>query len=153
LLKKAAKVDIALLPTPGTNPALTMALGNHAPAALTSYGDLAPHAQAGSVRVLATTGAKRIPVLPDVPTLRELGYDVDVTAWFGMVAPGKTPAKVTAALSEAFASALKAPDVLGKLAPLQLFPVGDCGSDFAAFLKKEDAMTGAVVRETGMKAE
>ena len=68
------------------------------------------------------------------------------SSWFGMVAPGKTPAKVTAALSEAFASALKAPDVLGKLAPLQLFPVGDCGSDFAAFLKKEDAMTGAVVR-------
>jgi tripartite-type tricarboxylate transporter receptor subunit TctC len=70
-----------------------------------------------------------------------------------MVAPAKTPAPVTNALIEAFSSALKAPEVQAKLAPLQLYPVNMCGADFAAFLKKEDAVTGAIVRETGMKAE
>ena len=69
-----------------------MVAGNHVPAVIVNYSDLASLAESGALRVLATTGAKRIPDLPDIPTARELGYDFDQSAWFGLVAPGKTPA-------------------------------------------------------------
>ncbi|MCR2664948.1 tripartite tricarboxylate transporter substrate-binding protein, partial [Salmonella enterica] len=75
-----------------------------------------PHVQAGKLRAIGVTSPQRLPAVPDVPTLAELGYGgAVVDPWFAVYGPAKLPPEITAALSEAFQAALAMPDVKDKL--------------------------------------
>jgi tripartite-type tricarboxylate transporter receptor subunit TctC len=116
LFMKAAAVQMKHLPTAGGGPAVTAILGNNSQVLVSSIAAANAQMKAGKLRPLASFGARRSPALPEVPTMKELGYDVEFYLWVGLFAPKGTPAQVIAtwreaskkaAASEQFAAAMK----------------------------------------------
>jgi tripartite-type tricarboxylate transporter receptor subunit TctC len=101
LFMRAAGIQMRHLPTAGGGPALTAILGNNSQVLVSSIAASNAQMKAGKLRPLACFGAQRAPVLPDVPTMKELGYDVEFYLWVGMFAPKGTPAPVITTLREA----------------------------------------------------
>jgi tripartite-type tricarboxylate transporter receptor subunit TctC len=91
LFMKAADIKLRHLPTNGGGPALTAVLGNNAQMLVSSIAAANAQLKAGKLRALASFGAQRSPSLPDVPTMKELGYDVEYYLWVGLFAPKGTP--------------------------------------------------------------
>ena len=86
--------------------------------------------------------------------MAELGFkDYEADIWFGIVAPAKTPAETLSQLAPWFTSALQAPDVKAKLAAQRFAPVGACGADFAAHLRRQYDAFGRTIRDANIKAE
>jgi tripartite-type tricarboxylate transporter receptor subunit TctC len=115
LLKQTAGIEIAHIPFKGGNESITALLGGQVQVTLNHLPVVQPQANAGTVRVLATSGAARAQAFPDVPTLKEAGYDVVASAWFGLFAPAGTPREIIDRLSEAVAQAAKDPAFKDKL--------------------------------------
>jgi tripartite-type tricarboxylate transporter receptor subunit TctC len=101
LFMKAAGIQMKHLPTAGGGPALTAILGNNSQVLVSSIAAANAQMKAGKLRPIACFGAQRAPALPDVPTMKELGYDVEFYLWVGLFAPKATPAPVIATLREA----------------------------------------------------
>jgi tripartite-type tricarboxylate transporter receptor subunit TctC len=154
VLKQAAKVEMTFVPYPGNAPSVNALLGGHVTSMFGTYPNVAEQLKAGKLRALAVATRTRIEQLPDVPTVAESGYkDYEVDAWFGVFAPAKTPAETLSQLAGWFTAALALPEVKDKLAMQGLFPVGTCGADFAAHLRKQYDDYGRVIREAHIKAE
>jgi len=102
LLEKVTGIPkLRHLPTNGGGPAITALLGNNAQMSVQSVSASQPHIKAGKLRPLASFGGKRSASIPDVPTLKELGYDVEYYLWVGIFAPKGTPSNIVATLSAA----------------------------------------------------
>jgi tripartite-type tricarboxylate transporter receptor subunit TctC len=154
MLKRVANVDIIFLPYPGNAPAVTALLGDHVTAAFTTYSTASEQLSAGRLRALAAASRMRIEPLPDVPTFAESGYkDSEIDNWLGMLAPAKTPREKVSQLAAWFTKALQSTELRPKFAPLGLYPVGICGTDFAALIRKQYNDIGSVIRESNIKAE
>lgn len=154
LFKQVANVNLIYVPYSVGAPAITALLGGHVTAVLQNYSESVEQLKAGKLRALAVTSPKRIEPLPGVPTVAELGYkDYEVEVWFGVVAPAKTPKPVAAELASWFKAAMQAPDVKPKLLDLGLYPVGLCGDDFAAHIRKQSDEYGRIMRAANIKAE
>jgi len=153
-LKRAAKVDMTFIPYPGGAPVLNALLGEHVTSGFFSYSTMAEQIRAGKLRALATASRTRIEPLPEVPTVAESGYkDYEMDYWYGVLASARTPKNAISQLADLFVAALKAPEVKGKLVAQALYPVGICGADFAALLRKQYDGYGRAIRETNIKAE
>jgi tripartite-type tricarboxylate transporter receptor subunit TctC len=153
-LKREAKVDMTFVPYPGTAPAFDAVLGQHVSAYFGEASFVATQVKAGTMRALATASARRLTSLPDVPALMELGFvDIMAELWFGILAPARTPQPTTDRLTALYMAALQAPDVKTKLTDLGLVPVGLCGAEFAAFLRRQFEDYGRLVTEAGIKAD
>ena len=151
VLKRAANLNITYVPYGGTAPAINALMGNHVAAVWADYPTVVSQLQAGTLRGLVTTSKARIETLPDVPTLGETGvskYEAEI--FYGIVAPAKTPTDVLNRLSGLFSSALKAPDMKPKLAQQGLFPVGMCGAEFGAYLRRQVEEYSRVIREANI---
>ena len=147
-----SKIDVTYVPYPGGAPAMTALLGGHVQAVLTNYSEAVEQLHAGTVRALASASLKRIPPLPDVPTVDELGYKgYNVEVWFGVMAPAKTPREATAQLASWFQAALKAPELAPRLLKLGLYPVGTCLDDFAKHIRSQYDEYGRIIRDAGIK--
>ena len=94
MLSNESKVPMKPVHYRGGAPALQDVVGGHIPMSVNPLSESMPLHQAGTVRVLAVTGAKRSQFLPDVPTAKEAGYDVVVESWLGVFLPAKAPADV-----------------------------------------------------------
>jgi tripartite-type tricarboxylate transporter receptor subunit TctC len=152
MLKRAAKLNMTFVPYQGNAPAVNAVLGSHVTAAISGYAAVAAQLKAGNLRALAI--GTRIPELRDVPSLAELGYkDVEIDNWFGVVAPAKTPKETLSQLAGWFTGAMQAPDVKPKLAALSLYPVGQCGADFATFIRNQHDQYGRVIREANIRVD
>jgi tripartite-type tricarboxylate transporter receptor subunit TctC len=92
MLMRAADVNLIHSPYNGGGPAMTAVLGNHAQTFFAPAGVASPHVQAGKVRLLAQSGPTRVAAFSDTPTVREAGYEAELTLWAGYFAPVKTPA-------------------------------------------------------------
>ena len=101
LFMKAAGIQMKHLPTAGGGPALTAILGNNSQVLVSSIAAANAQMKAGKVRPLACFGAKRAAALPDVPTMKELGYDVEFYLWIGLFAPKGTPDNVITVMRDA----------------------------------------------------
>jgi tripartite-type tricarboxylate transporter receptor subunit TctC len=153
-LKRAAHVEMSFVPYPGGAPALNAQLGGHVTSILVSYATLAEQLKAGTLRALAAVTRMRIEALPDVPTVAESGYkDYEMDYWSGLFAPAQTPKQTVSQLAAWFTAAVQAPEIKEKLVVLGLFPVGMCGADFAALVRKQYDEYGRAIREANMKAE
>ena len=138
--------------------ALTAVLGGHVEfASLTS--ELIPSVKAGQTRLLAVISEKRSPKFPDVPTLKELGYDFANDAVFAIVAPSDIDPAIAKKLEEAFAIAVKSPEYLDILDKINMIPVHYNSSQFSTFLKdhwksinKHLKFTG-IIKEAATKPE
>jgi tripartite-type tricarboxylate transporter receptor subunit TctC len=140
MLKRTTKVDMTFIPYPGGAPTVNALLGEHVTSMLSSYTTMAEQLKAGTLRALATVTRTRIAALPDVPTVAESGYkDYEMDYWNGLFAPAKTPQKTVSQLAAWFTAAVQAPEIKAKLVVLGLFPVGMCGADFAALVRKQYA--------------
>ncbi|MFN3657496.1 MAG: Bug family tripartite tricarboxylate transporter substrate binding protein [Pseudolabrys sp.] len=105
LFMKATGAKMKHLPTNGGGPALTAVLGNNAQVLVSSIAAASNHVKSGKLRALCSFGAKRSSAMPDVPTLKELGYDVEFSLWVGVFAPKGTPPAVVKTMNDAIAKA------------------------------------------------
>lgn len=112
-----------------------------------------PQTRAGRLRALATTGEKRLDVLPDVPTVAETVPGFIVNNWFGVAVPAGTPRDRIDRLQKSMTDALKQPDVAKTLAGLGVQPVDDTPAQFGAYVKSETERWQKVIDEAGIKLE
>lgn len=138
----------------GSVPAITDLVGGQIAATLTPTGDTLAHYKAGKIRLLATSGAKRTPFTPDVPTLAEAGFPALTTEeWFGFYAPARTPAPVVSAANAAIQAALKERTVIDSLATFGLVAQGSTPEQMAHSQRQEFQRWGPLVKKTGFTAE
>jgi len=110
-----------------------------------------PHAQSGAVKMLAVTTAKRSALLPDVPTLKESGVDVEADAWNGLIAPAGTPQPVLDKIQQAVAAAINTPELKEKFATQIMEPVGNKPAQFKAQIDGDLQRWSPVIKEAGIK--
>jgi len=117
-------------------------------------GELLTHSRSGQVRVLASTGAKRSPAAPDVPTIAESGVpDYVVDAWQGVFAPAKTPNEIVQKISRDLAKALVEPSLVEKLGRNAYRVESSSPDELAKFLKTDTEKWEAVIKTTGIKID
>jgi tripartite-type tricarboxylate transporter receptor subunit TctC len=154
LFKTMAGTNITHIPYKGTGPLLNDVLAGQVPVTIASLVGLVPQIQAGKLRGLGVTSARRSAVMPDLPTIAESGVPgYDVTQWFGMVAPAGTPPAVVSRLNSEMNKALAKPEVREMLATRGADAVGGTAADFAALIKKEDAKWAKVVKNSGARVD
>jgi tripartite-type tricarboxylate transporter receptor subunit TctC len=152
MLKRAANVNMTFVPYPGNVPAVNALLGGHVTSVFADYTAVAELLRARKLRALAVSSPTRMEQLPDVPTFIESGYkDFDADIWFGVVAPANTPKDTLSQFTGWFTAALQVPEVKAKFAALALLPVGTCGADFGAYLRKQYEEYGRLIRELNIK--
>ncbi len=153
MLSQESKVDMTPVHYKGGAPALQDLIGGHVSSSVNPVGEALPFAKAGTIRVLAVTSPQRSAFLPDVPTMKESGYNVVIEAWLGTLVPSKTPADVVAKLNQAIKNAFGSPDVVQKLAALGNEPAYQSPAEFAATVKADIERWGPVVKASGFVAD
>jgi len=154
LFKSMAGIDMVHIPYKGTSPGVVDLLAGQvsvmAPNLLTAL----PHIKAGKLRALAVTSAKRSEGLPEVPTIAESGLPgYDSTQWYGVLAPAGTSRGIVVRLHDEIVRALRAPEVMQRLAADGAEPVGSSPEEFAAFIKSEIDKWARVASAAGIRAE
>ena len=137
------------LPTAGGGPAITAALGNNAQLTTQTVQATLQHVKAGKLRALATMGAQRSKALPDVPTMKELGYDVTYYLWVGLFAPKNTPAPILATLTAAIDKAAASPQFNEPLSNIGLEPSYLPAAEFAKFWNEDVKRSEETIRQIG----
>jgi tripartite-type tricarboxylate transporter receptor subunit TctC len=110
-----------------------------------------PHADAGKVKILAVSTAKRSPYLPAIPTLKEAGIDVEADAWMGMIAPAHTPEAVVAKIQREVVEAIGTAAIRNKLAAQLMEPIGNTPAEFRARIDGEIARWAPVIAAANIK--
>ncbi len=110
-----------------------------------------PHVESGAVKMLAVTTAKRSPLLPNVPTLKESGIDVEADAWNGLIAPAGTPESVVKTIQREVVEALNSPELKAKFATQIMEPVGNTPAQFKAQIDSDLARWGQVIKAAEIK--
>lgn len=153
LLAMQGKVNVVHIPYKGGGPVVVDLVAGHLHFASMGLPPAVPMVQAGKLRPLAVTSAARSPVLPEVPTVQESGVPgYEVSSWYGVFAPAKTPASVVQRLHSEIAVALKAPTVTKRLASLGAEASGRDPEQFGRYVREEIAKWAAVVRASGAAA-
>ncbi len=146
---QAAGIKLRHLPTTGGGPALTAVLGGHAVVATLSTGGVSPQAKAGKVRVLASSGATRLAAFPEIPTMKELGYDVEVYLWTGLFAPKGVPAHVLTTLRSAVRQAVQDDEFKAASEKMQMPTAYQDADEFKTWWDKDADMLAAVIKRIG----
>jgi tripartite-type tricarboxylate transporter receptor subunit TctC len=146
---QAADVKMRHLPTTGGAPATTAVLGGHAQLWASPPALAAPHIEAGKMRALATWGAKRLAAFPDVPTLKELGYDVEYYIWTGLFAPRGVSAAVVQTLRDATRKAVEDPEFKSAMEKAKTPIAYQDADEFKAFWDRDAQRIAAVIQFIG----
>jgi tripartite-type tricarboxylate transporter receptor subunit TctC len=150
LIEKAFGISrMRHLPTTGGGPAITAVLGNNAQMSTQTGQATYQHVKAGKMRALATFGEQRSKTLPDVPTLKEKGFDVVYYLWVGLFAPKGTPAPIVSTLAAAIDKAGKSPQFTAAIANLGLEPTFLSAADFAKFWDADAKRSDEAVNQIG----
>jgi len=150
---RLAKLDLRHLPYKGTPAAIPDLLTGRLPMYIASVAEFIEHHKAGTIRILATLGASRSRFLPDVPTLRESGFDIEAPLWFGVWAPAGTPSTVAERLRAAFLDALNNAEIRTRIETLGFEIAGTSGEALAQILRAEHERWGPIVKASGFKAD
>jgi tripartite-type tricarboxylate transporter receptor subunit TctC len=139
-LKEETGISAAHVPYRGIGPALTDLLGGQTQVAAPGLAAALPHIKAGKLRPIAITGAQRHPLVPNVPTLAELGYKgFDGVQWYGIVGPAKMPPAIVARLNSEINKLIVAPDLKEKLSGEALEPMPMSPEQFGEYIKNDIA--------------
>jgi tripartite-type tricarboxylate transporter receptor subunit TctC len=149
LLRAAGGLRMRHLPTTGGGPALTALLGGHAQVLVSTVGVASPQIKAGKVRALATFGAARLAHLPDVPTVKELGWDVEFYVWAGLFAPRGTPETAVKALRDAIRQAVQHADFKKAMDNAQLVIAYQDAGEFKAWWDRDAQAIAATIKSIG----
>jgi len=149
MLWQAAGVRLLHVPYSGGGPSMTALLAGQVDITAQAPGVASPHVKGGKVRVLGGWGAQRIKAMPDIPTFREQGWDVEFYIWSGMFAPAGAPGdvlgKLRAAVREAVQDAGFRTAMAGMETPINYLE----GAEFESFLEKDSKRLAEVVRRMG----
>ena len=154
LFDSMAGIKMNHIPYKGTGPALTDTIGGQTDVFFSSTATAMPHVKSGKLRAIAVTTAKRIPALPDVPTVAESGVPgYDVVLWHGLIGPKGLPRPIVERISAEAAKALKLRDTADQLQNDGVAPAGGTPEQFGAQIKKEIGIWRKVATDAGVKAE
>jgi len=153
LLKLMGGVDIVHVPYKGGAPAMTALVSGEVDMSYENSLVILPQIKTGKVRAIAVTGARRSPLLPDLPTIGETLPGYGASGWYGLVAPAATPKDVLVKLHAAAVKALRAPDVVERLSAQGAEPVGTSPDEWAGFIRAEIEKWAKVVKAANMKPE
>ncbi len=154
LFKQAAGIDVVHVPYKGGGPAMTDLLGGRVTMYPAVPSTALPHIQAGKVRALAVTGPRRLPTMPDVPTVAESGYPgFEAMNWYAFVAPAKTPPEILDYWNRELVKVLNDPGVRSALTRDGLDPMPGTREELARYIERETEKWGKVVRDAKIQAE
>lgn len=150
---RVAGLKLLHVPYRGGGQAVNDLLAGQVQLAVLGIAPLIPYQKAGRIRILAVTTAERSPALPDVPTLKELGYDVVVDQWMALLAPAKVPPAILERLNAEVNTALRDPRLREIYAGVAMRPVGGTAQDLDTLLKSDYRRFGTLTKELNFKAE
>jgi tripartite-type tricarboxylate transporter receptor subunit TctC len=151
LLKLMAQINVVHIAYKGAAPTIADLLGGQIPAGIVNIPALLPLVQAGRLRALAVTGAKRASQWPSVPTMAEAGMPgYNVTSWYGLCAPAGTPRPIIEKVHADLSTVLQAPDVQQRLNDLVIDAAPTSPEQFAEFIRSETGRWAKVVKDAGI---
>jgi tripartite-type tricarboxylate transporter receptor subunit TctC len=151
LLKQTAKIDIVHIPYKGTPETLTSVMRNDAQMSMAFLSTAQELIQANKIKPLALASSKRSTILPNVPTFAEAGMpDYQYDAWFGVMAPGKTPPAILKKVSEDIASIVNTPDAKSKWETLGATPMASTPEQFDATIRADTERYGKLLKAAGV---
>lgn len=153
ILNKLAGLDMVHVPYNGTPPAVQSLLAGQTQLAFVPLPAVKQHADAGKLRILATTGGQPPALMPGLPTMRALGYpDLEIYLWGALLLPAGASDDVVRTLNRQFVAALQSRAVREKFASMDFEPVPGTPEEFSAYLRRESQRWGEAVRLSGFKA-
>ena len=154
LFKAATGIDIVHVPYKGMGATYSDMLAGRIQTAFPSIISVLPHVKAGKLRALGVTSRTRAPALPDTPTLQEAGVaGFEVTQWYGVLAPAKTPGALVNLLQKEIVAVLREPDGGRRMASSGSEAVGSTSAEFSAHIKAENSKWAGVIRQAGIRAD
>jgi tripartite-type tricarboxylate transporter receptor subunit TctC len=154
LFKRTTGASIQHVPYKSGGDAITAVLSSEVTGSFTTPPVVMSHLKAGALRALGVAGSKRLPQLPDVPATSEAGLDrFDVSSWFGLVAPAKTPLPLVKELSAQIAAVLREPEVQQRLLDLGVRSIGSSPEEFAGFVRQDRAKWVEIIRSTNIRLD
>lgn len=150
----AAGLKLTHIPYKGSAPALSDVIGGHVSMMFDPLASSTPFIQSGSLRPIAVTTTKRVPTLPDVPTMAESGLPgYEISTWYGVWAPANTPKDIVAKLSSEIAKLVREPEMAKRIMDLGSIPVGNTPAEFEAYNRSEQVKFAKIVRQSGAKLD
>ena len=146
-------IGMTHVPYKGAGPALVDVIAGQVQLIITSPIAAGPHMTSGKVRALATTGVKRNPALPDLPTVADTLPGYEITQWWGLSVPAKTPREIAARLHTEAANAINRAEVRERISRAGAEPVGGTPQAFDALIAAEQQRLGAVIRKAGISLD
>ncbi len=152
--KLLAGINLLHVPYQGSAPALTAAVGNHIQLMFVGPGIALQYAKEGRLNVIAASPARRLPAAPQLPAIAESGYkDFDITTFYGLLAPARTPREIVARLSQEFGRELRSSDLQERFGALGQAPAPSTPEEFAATLRQDAEYWARMVKLTGARGE
>jgi tripartite-type tricarboxylate transporter receptor subunit TctC len=150
MVNLVAKTKLTHIPYKGAAPAMTDLFGGNIDAVFTSVPSVAQHIDAGKVRALAVTSAKRSARFPELPSIAESGYPkFDVNPWFGLFAPNGTPTAILRKMNADLNAVLKEPETIAKFAAQGAEPLASTPEQLQAMLRADIEKWAGVVKQSG----
>lgn len=150
LFKSSAGVQLVHVPFSGDGPSMMAVLSGQPQIFFGSVATALPQIQAGKLRVLAVTSAKRVPLLPDVPTLEEAGLaGFDLGGWYAIMVPAGTPAPIVERLNKAFIAVVNEAEVTAKIKSMGGIPVGSTPEEVTALIRRDIPKWAAIAKASG----
>lgn len=154
LLQQASGIDVIKVPYKGTQPALTDLLGGQVQVMFDGVVTSLPHIKAGKLRPLAVASLRRSPLLPDVPTVAELGYPgFEAVGLAALLAPAGTPPRILQKIQAEVAAIIRSPEVEARMTSMGLEVVGNTPAEFTDYIRQETQKFGPLIRKANIKPE
>ena len=153
LFRLVAGIELVHVPYKGAGPGMTAVLASEVDAIFAAIPAALPHLRPEKLRAVAVGGASRSPLLPEVPTIRESGFAVDASSWYGMLGPRATPAQIIARLHSTLARTMQAPAMRSRLLDIGFEINASSPAEFAAHLRSEMTTWRKVIAAAGLKRE
>ena len=153
MFSRAAGIEMTHVPYKGAGPALSDLIAGHIDVMPGAEPSAKAHINSGAVKALAVFSSQRIPGLPNVPTSREAGVPFEMSFWWGVMVPGRTPPEVVSAISAATMSAIRDPDLRKRMVDAGVTPVGGTVQEFEIFFRDQYDGWGGILPGLGLKAK
>jgi tripartite-type tricarboxylate transporter receptor subunit TctC len=154
MISSGTGLDLVHVPFNGGGPLMNALIGNQVSSGIDTLVDQVEMHRSGKIRILATAGATRSKLLPEVPTFVEAGFKgIEGSGWFGFFAPAKTSPATVQQLNAAVNKALATPELRERFAKLGLEPTGGSAADLAALMKRDAERWAPVVKASGFKGD